>query len=101
MLKEFKEFIMRGNVVDLAVGIIIGGAFGKIITSMVGDVLMPPLGKIMGNVDFIGLFINLSGTPLSITGSSQGSRSGHDKLRAVHQLGDRFHHCGRGNIHPD
>jgi large conductance mechanosensitive channel len=63
MLKEFKEFIMRGNVVDLAVGIIIGGAFGKIITSLVGDVLMPPLGKIMGNVDFSGLFINLSGTP--------------------------------------
>ena len=63
MLKEFKEFIMRGNVVDLAVGIIIGGAFGKIITSLVGDVLMPPLGKLMGNVDFSGLFINLSGTP--------------------------------------
>lgn len=63
MLKEFKEFIMRGNVVDLAVGIIIGGAFGKIITSLVGDVLMPPLGKIMGNVNFGGLFINLSGTP--------------------------------------
>ena len=63
MFKEFKEFIMRGNVVDLAVGIIIGGAFGKIITSLVGDVLMPPLGKLMGNVDFSGLFINLSGTP--------------------------------------
>jgi large conductance mechanosensitive channel len=63
MLKEFKDFIMRGNVVDLAVGIIIGGAFGKIVTSLVNDVLMPPLGKIMGNVDFSGLFINLSGTP--------------------------------------
>lgn len=62
MLKEFKEFIMRGNVVDLAVGIIIGGAFGKIVTSLVSDVLMPPLGKLMGNVDFSGLFINLSGT---------------------------------------
>lgn len=62
MLKEFKEFIMRGNVVDLAVGIIIGGAFGKIVTSLVNDVLMPPLGKIMGNMDFSGLFINLSGT---------------------------------------
>src|SRR5512135_2970252 len=62
MLKEFKVFIMRGNVVDLAVGIIIGGAFGKIVTSLVNDVLMPPLGKLMGNVDFGGLFINLSGT---------------------------------------
>ncbi len=63
MFKEFKEFIMRGNVVDLAVGIIIGGTFGKIVTSLVADVLMPPLGKIMGNMDFSGLFINLSGTP--------------------------------------
>jgi large conductance mechanosensitive channel len=63
MLKEFKEFIMRGNVVDLAVGIIIGGAFGKIVTSLVGDVLMPPLGKLMGNMNFSGLFINLSGIP--------------------------------------
>ncbi|MCK9418775.1 MAG: large-conductance mechanosensitive channel protein MscL [Nitrospirae bacterium] len=62
MLKEFKEFILQGNVVDLAVGIIIGGAFGKIVTSLVNDVLMPPLGRILGNVDFRGLFINLSGT---------------------------------------
>jgi large conductance mechanosensitive channel len=62
MLKEFKEFILRGNVVDLSVGIIIGGAFGKIVTSLVNDVLMPPLGKMMGNVDFSDLFINLSGT---------------------------------------
>jgi large conductance mechanosensitive channel len=63
MFNEFKKFIMRGNVVDLAVGIIIGGAFGKIVSSLVSDVLMPPLGKLMGNVDFSGLFINLSGTP--------------------------------------
>jgi len=65
MIKEFKEFILRGNVVDLSVGIIIGGAFGKIVTSLVNDVLMPPLGKLMGNVDFSGLFINLSGTTYS------------------------------------
>lgn len=63
MLKEFKDFIMRGNVVDMAVGIIIGAAFGKIISSLVGDILMPPIGKLMGNMDFSGLFINLSGTP--------------------------------------
>ncbi len=62
MLKDFKEFIMRGNVVDLAVGIIIGAAFGKIVTSLVNDVLMPPLGLILGKMDFSGLFINLSGT---------------------------------------
>ena len=61
MLKAFKEFIMRGNVVDLAVGIIIGAAFGKIVTSLVSDILMPPLGLVLGKMDFSGLFINLSG----------------------------------------
>jgi len=61
MLKEFKEFIMRGNVVDMAVGIIIGAAFGKIVTSFVSDVLMPPIGLLMGKVDFSNLFIDLSG----------------------------------------
>jgi large conductance mechanosensitive channel len=61
MLKEFKEFIMRGNVVDLAVAVIIGGAFGKTITSFVEDVLMPPIGLALGNVDFSNLFVNLSG----------------------------------------
>ena len=59
MVKEFKEFAMRGNVVDMAVGIIIGGAFGKIVTSMVNDVIMPPIGKAMGNVNFADLYINL------------------------------------------
>lgn len=61
MLKEFKEFAMKGNVVDMAIGIMIGGAFGKIITSVVGDILMPPLGLILGKVDFSNLFIDLSG----------------------------------------
>ncbi|HWO56622.1 MAG TPA: large conductance mechanosensitive channel protein MscL [bacterium] len=61
MLKEFKEFAMRGNVMDMAVGIIIGAAFGKIISSLVADVLMPPIGKLMGGVDFSNLFISLSG----------------------------------------
>jgi large conductance mechanosensitive channel len=59
MLEEFKKFVMRGNVVDMAVGIVIGVAFGKIVTSFVNDVLMPPLGKLMGGVDFSNLFINL------------------------------------------
>jgi large conductance mechanosensitive channel len=63
MLKEFKEFAMRGNVLDMAVGIIVGAAFGRIITSLVNDVLMPPIGLILGKVDFSSLFINLSGTP--------------------------------------
>jgi len=61
MLKEFKEFIAKGNVVDLAVGVIIGAAFGKIVTSLVDDIVMPPIGKILGNVDFSNLFISLSG----------------------------------------
>jgi large conductance mechanosensitive channel len=59
MVKEFKEFAMRGNVVDMAVGIIIGGAFGKIVTSMVNDIIMPPIGKAMGGVNFADKFINL------------------------------------------
>ena len=63
MLKEFKEFAMKGNVLDMAIGVIIGGAFGKIITSLVSDVLMPPLGLLLGKVDFSSLFLNLSGTP--------------------------------------
>ena len=62
MFKEFKEFIARGNVIDLAVGIIIGAAFGKIVTSLVNDIIMPPIGLALGRVDFKDLFINLSGT---------------------------------------
>lgn len=61
MLKEFKEFAMRGNVVDMAVGIIIGAAFGKIVSSLVNDVLMPPIGLLLGKMDFSNLFLNLSG----------------------------------------
>ena len=59
MLKEFKEFAMRGNVVDMAVGIIIGGAFGTIVKSLVSDVIMPPIGLMLGGVDFSDLFITL------------------------------------------
>ena len=59
MLKEFKEFAMRGNVVDMAVGIIIGAAFGTIVKSLVSDVIMPPIGLLLGNVDFSNLFITL------------------------------------------
>lgn len=63
MFKEFKEFAMRGNVIDLAVGVIIGAAFGKIVTSFVNDVIMPPIGLLVGNVDFSNLFVNLSSKP--------------------------------------
>ena len=77
MMKEFKEFAMRGNVVDMAVGIIIGGAFGKIVTSMVNDVLMPPIGKAMGNVNFTDLFISLDSTKTAgITSLAKAKEAG-------------------------
>ena len=60
MLKEFKEFAMRGNVLDMAVGIILGASFGGIVTSLVNDVLMPPIGLVLGRVDFSNLFLNLT-----------------------------------------
>lgn len=62
LLKEFRDFVARGNVVDLAVGVIIGASFGKIVTSLVNDVIMPPIGLILGHVDFSSLFLNLSST---------------------------------------
>lgn len=74
MLKEFREFAMKGNVLDMAIGIIIGGAFGKIVSSLVSDVLMPPIGLAMGNVDFSNLFIDLSG-------------AGHASLKAAQDAG--------------
>src|ERR1700748_82031 len=61
IIGEFKEFAMRGNVIDLAVGVIIGAAFGKIVTSLVSDIVMPPLGLLLGHVDFTNLFVTLSG----------------------------------------
>jgi len=61
MIKEFKAFIMRGNVLDMAVGVVLGGAFTKVVTSFTNDVLMPPIGMLMGKVDFSNLYINLSG----------------------------------------
>ena len=71
MLKEFKEFAMRGNVVDMAVGIIIGAAFGKIVTSLVNDIIMPPIGLLVGNVDFSQLFVNLSDGAYSTLAEAQ------------------------------
>ena len=60
-LKEFKAFILRGNVLDMAVGVIVGGAFGKIVSSLVNDVIMPPIGRVLGGVDFKDLFVSLDG----------------------------------------
>lgn len=71
MLKEFKSFAMRGNVIDLAVGVIIGAAFGKIITSFVNDILMPPIGRLLGKVDFTNLFVSLTGVKYASLAEAQ------------------------------
>ena len=71
MLSEFKAFIMRGNVLDLAVAVIIGGAFGKIVTSFVNDVILPPVGLLLGNVDFSNLFVSLSGAEYASLAEAQ------------------------------
>lgn len=73
MFKEFREFIMRGNVVDLAVGIIIGTAFGRIVTSLITDVVMPPIGLALGRVNFADLFINLSGKPAATLATAKAA----------------------------
>ncbi len=73
MLQEFKKFALRGNVLDMAVGIIIGAAFTTIVTSAVDDILMPPIGLLLGGVDFSDLFINLSSTPVDSVAAAKGA----------------------------
>ncbi len=73
MLKEFKEFVMKGNVIDLAVAVIIGAAFGRIITSLVNDIIMPPLGLLLGKVNFTDLFISLNGTKYATLADAQAA----------------------------
>lgn len=73
MIKEFKAFVLRGNVLDLAVAVIIGGAFGKIITSLVNDVIMPPIGLILGKVDFSNLYLNMSGETFTSLAEAQAA----------------------------
>ena len=69
--QEFKAFVMRGNVIDMAVGVIIGGAFGKIVASMVSDIIMPPIGLLLGKVDFSSLYINMSGKAFASLAEAQ------------------------------
>jgi large conductance mechanosensitive channel len=76
MIKEFKQFIMRGNVVDLAVGVIIGASFGKIVSSLVDDIIMPPLGLLIGKVDFSNFFIPLSFTDKSFNTIAEAKAAG-------------------------
>jgi large conductance mechanosensitive channel len=73
MLKDFREFVMRGNVLDLAVAVIIGAAFGAIVTSMVNDIVMPPIGLILGHVDFRDLFISLNGQPYATLAAAKAA----------------------------
>ena len=90
MLKEFREFAMRGNVIDLAVGIIIGAAFGKIVTSFVNDIIMPPIGLLLGNADFSALFLNLSGGGYATLAEAESCRRARHQIRCLHQHGARF-----------
>ena len=76
MLQEFKDFAMKGNVVDLAIGVIIGGAFGKIIDSMVADIIMPIIGAIFGNVDFSNLYASLGAKVAAGTGYADAKKAG-------------------------
>ena len=89
MLKEFKEFAMKGNVLDMAVGIILGAAFGTIVKSLVNDVLMPPIGMLMGNIDFTNIFTTLKeGTvaaPLRHFGGSKRRRCHYLELGSFYQ----------------
>ena len=71
LVQEFKEFAIKGNAVDLAVGIIVGAAFGKVVNSLVIDIIMPPIGRMLGNVNFSNFFINLSSTPFSTLAEAQ------------------------------
>jgi large-conductance mechanosensitive channel len=90
MMQEFKEFAMRGNVVDLAVGVVIGGAFGKIVDSLVKDIIMPIVGAMMGGADFKHLYVNLSGTAYETTGAGGKGRCAVDQVRRLHQHHGRF-----------
>ena len=96
MLREFRDFIARGSVVDLAVGIVVGAAFGRIVNSFVEDILMPPLGLLLGKADFASLFVDLSGKGYGSLAAARG-QGAHAELRAVsehhHQLPD--HRVGR------
>ncbi len=81
ILKEFKEFAVRGNVLDLAVGVIIGGAFGKIVTSMVNDIIMPPIGILLGNVNLTEQIIDISGKDVHTRTQAIAAICGRYRLR--------------------
>ncbi|STV97714.1 Large-conductance mechanosensitive channel [Klebsiella pneumoniae] len=93
-LKEFREFAMRGNVVDLAVGVIIGAAFGKIVSSLVADIIMPPLGLLIGGIDFKQFAVTLRDAQGDVPGCG-------DALWGIHSKRFRFHHRRVCHLHGD
>ena len=95
-LQEFKEFAVKGNAVDMAVGIIVRAAFNKIISSLVNDVIMPPIGLLLGGVDFKNLELVLKEASVDAAGAR-----GDVAVRAVYQHCDRFSDCGFHNLHGD
>ena len=99
MLKEFKDFAMKGNVLDMAIGVIIGGAFGKIVSSLVSDVLMPPIGLLLGGVDFTGLFLTLSGTTQPSLVAAKAAGAPDAQLRGVSAKRIRLHHHCVRDLH--
>jgi large conductance mechanosensitive channel len=84
ILKEFRDFAFKGSVIDLAVGVIIGAAFGKIVSSLVSNVIMPPIGLLLGRVDFSNLFINLSGQQVDSFKRCYSARNPYLGLRRVY-----------------
>lgn len=96
---EFKEFALKGNAVDMAVGIIIGAAFGAIVNSLVKDIIMPPLGLLLGRVNFTDLFIALDGKVYPFACRCTGGWGSNDKLRTIHKHHNKLHNSGAGHIH--
>ncbi len=103
MFKEFKEFAMRGNVVDMAIGIIIGVAFGAIVGSLVNDVIMPPIGLALGHVDFSNMFLVLkegaTAGPYATVAAGQGGGSDDPQLRRLHQHDHQLPDRGVRRVH--
>ena len=98
-MDEFKAFIMRGNVLDLAVAVIIGGAFGKIVTSFVNDLILPPVGLLLGNVDFSNLFVSLSGVEYASLAEAQKAGAATPQLWALHQRRRELRDHRPGDLH--
>ena len=93
MLKDFKAFVMRGNVLDLAVAVIIGAAFGAIVTSMVNDIVMPPIGLALGHVDFKDLFISLNGQSYPTLAAAKAAAAPVIAYGTVSEYGDQLSDC--------